>query len=236
MYKTIIFDLDDTLTNDLENIKYAFKNLLKYKNEEYTDEKFSKFYAIDKRIWSDMAKGKIITPYENNLEKKVEWIRAKRFIEYYGEDKISYNDAVNANNIYINLMKDHVVSQEGVLETIKYLWNKKYRIVIATNGPIIPLKSKVNKLGITNYIDTIFSAEEIGFMKPNEKFYSALLKKLKINEKSEILFIGDDIEKDIEGGIQVGIDTCWCNYSNATNTICKPKYEIHKLEELKNVL
>ena len=47
MYNTIIFDLDDTLTNDFENIKYAFKILLEYRNEKYTDEKFLNFYSID---------------------------------------------------------------------------------------------------------------------------------------------------------------------------------------------
>lgn len=32
-------------------------------------------------------------------------------------------------------------------------------------------------------------------------------------------------------------DTCWCNYNNELkSTIYVPKYEIHKLEELKQIL
>lgn len=42
MYTTIIFDLDDTLTDNYENVKYAFKSVMNYKNEEYTEEKFLK--------------------------------------------------------------------------------------------------------------------------------------------------------------------------------------------------
>ena len=49
MYNVIIFDLDDTLTNDEENIKEAFKEVMKHRKETYDDNKFSKFYKIDKK-------------------------------------------------------------------------------------------------------------------------------------------------------------------------------------------
>ena len=70
MYNTIIFDLDDTLTNDRENVRQAFKTVLEYKKEDYSDEKFETFYSIDKKTWRDRALGKLITPYEDNKEKK----------------------------------------------------------------------------------------------------------------------------------------------------------------------
>lgn len=79
MYNIIIFDLDDTLTNDKENIKEAFKEVLKSKKEKYSDEKFEKFYKIDKETWKKRAAGKLLTPYEDNNEKKAEWLRAYRF-------------------------------------------------------------------------------------------------------------------------------------------------------------
>ncbi len=70
MYNTIIFDLDDTLTDDCENIRQAFKIVLEHKKEDYTDEKFERFYGIDKKTWRDRAAGKLITPYEDDIEKK----------------------------------------------------------------------------------------------------------------------------------------------------------------------
>ena len=69
IYNTIIFDLDDTLTDDCENIRQAFKIVLNYKKENYTDEKFERFYSIDKKTWRDRAAGKLITPYEDDIEK-----------------------------------------------------------------------------------------------------------------------------------------------------------------------
>ncbi len=236
MYKIIIFDLDDTLTNNLENVKYAFKKVLEYRGENYTEEKFLKFNKIDEKTWSDRAKGILITPYEDDRIKKAEWLRARRFIQYFGKDNITYNEAVKTNNIYMEGMKEIVVPREDCYEIIQYLYEKKYKIIIATNGPLIPLETKIDKLGITKFIDTIFSSEEVGYMKPHSKFYEGLFRKAKIKSKEEMLFIGDDLEKDIKGGIDNNIDVCWCNYKNETNSKYVINYEIHRLCELKNIL
>lgn len=51
-------------------------------------------------------------------------------------------------------MKELIVSREGTKEIIKYLYLKRYKIIIATNGPSIPLKTKIERLGITEFVDT----------------------------------------------------------------------------------
>ena len=235
MYKIIIFDLDDTLTDDCENIRQAFKIVMDYRKEQYTPEKFERFYEIDKKTWSDRAKGILITPYEENKEKKAEWIRAYRFIKYFN-NQITYQEGVKINNIYMEGLKENVVPQKGCYEIVKYLHEKGYKIIIATNGPIVPLNTKLDKLKITKFIDTVFSAEEVGFMKPHKEFYKGLYKKAKIKDSKGILFVGDELEKDIKGAIENNIDTCWCNYKKEINNKYKINYEINKLEDLKAIL
>lgn len=235
MYNIIIFDLDDTLTNDKENIKEAFKEVIKLKNEKYTDTEFERFYKIDKETWRKRAAGELSTPYEDNNEKKAEWLRAYRFLKYYNNE-ITYNEAVKLNNLYMEGMKRKIVSRPYTFETIKYIYNKGYKIVIATNGPIVPLNEKMNKLGITQYISNVFSAEEVGAMKPHEDFYKGLFKKIDVKPNDKMLFIGDELEKDIKGAIENKIDTCWCNYNNEKNTKYKINYEIHNLKELTSIL
>lgn len=236
MYTTLIFDLDNTLTNDYENVKQAFKILLEYRNEKFSEEKFDKFYKIDRYVWKERAAGRLLGPYEDDNKKKTEWIRATRFIMYYGEENISYEDAVIANDVYMNGMKEKVVPQEGAYEIIEYLYNKGYKIVIATNGPIVPLKTKISKLNIDKFIDNIFSAEEVGFMKPSKKYFDGLIKKIQNPPKEELLFLGDSLQNDIKGANDNNIDVCWCNYNNIINNEYNINYEIHKLEELKKIL
>ena len=55
MYTTLIFDLDDTLTDDFENCKEAFKIMISSRNEVYSEEEFLKFRKIDKKTWEDRA-------------------------------------------------------------------------------------------------------------------------------------------------------------------------------------
>lgn len=236
MYKTLIFDLDDTLTDDRENTKEAFKILMQFRNEEFSEENFNRFCKIDKYVWKERAAGRLLGPYEDNKEKKIEWIRTMRFIKYYGEENISYEDAIIANNIYMDGMKSLVVSRDGTYEILEYLFNKGYKIIIATNGPMLPLKTKLQKLNIDKFIDMFFSAEEAGFMKPSPKYFEALFEKGKIKSKENILFIGDELEKDVKGANDNGLDVCWCNYNNEINSNYSVKYEIHNLKELKNIL
>ena len=56
-------------------------------------------------------------------------------------------------------------------------------------------------------------------------------------EKDDMLIIGDELDKDVLGGIKNGIDSCWFNMNNTANcTNYKPMYEIASLMELKNIL
>ena len=103
------------------------------------------------------------------------------------------------------------------------------KIIIATNGPIVPLKTKIDKIKISQFVDFVFSAEEIGVMKPHRGFYDALFKNAKIIESDKILFIGDQLEQDIKGAIENNMDTCWCNYKNEINNT-------EELQQIENTL
>lgn len=49
-----------------------------------------------------------------------------------------------------------------------------------------------------------------------------------------MLIVGDELEKDVVGGNQNGIDSCWLNMKKTkNNTKYKPTYEIEDLIELK---
>lgn len=56
------------------------------------------------------------------------------------------------------------------------------------------------------------------------------------NKKEEMLIIGDELDKDILGGIQNRIDTCWFNPKKLPNNKYKINYEINNLLDLKNIL
>ena len=83
----------------------------------------------------------------------------------------------------------------------------------------------------------VFTAEEAGFMKPHKEFFDKFFKKIDECKKEDMIIIGDELEKDVLGGIQNGIDSCWFNMKKAKNdTNIRPSFEINNLLELKNIL
>ncbi len=197
-YQYIIFDLDNTLVDDKENIKYAFYALLKYLRKEVNEKEFERFYSIDCKYWKDRAEGKIKEPYIfKDKDEKAQWNRAQRFLIYF-EHKISLEEAIKFNDIYMENLKNNIIPIQGANETIKYLYQRKYKIFIATNGPKIAIKPKLDKIGIRNYITEIITSEEVGYMKPKKEFFREMIEKFNINNKEKMILIGDELEKDIK--------------------------------------
>lgn len=235
-YKKILFDLDNTLIDDNENRKYAIRKILKEMNKYLGEKQVEDFVKLDDKYWQDRASKKLKDPYEfKTIEEKTKWVRAQRFIMFFKD--ISFEEAVEINDKYINYLKEKIIPIEGAKEILEYLYNKNYEINIVTNGPTIPAKSKLEKTEISKYINLVFTAEEAGFMKPHKEFFEKFYKRIETTKVDEMLIIGDELEKDVLGGIENNIDTCWFNLKNSKNdTGIKPDIEIKKLVELKNVL
>ena len=62
----------------------------------------------------------------------------------------------------------------------------------------------MNIVGIDKYITDIFCSKEIGFQKPSKEYFKTILNRFNLNPE-EIVFVGDDIEKDIYGASRIGI-------------------------------
>lgn len=235
-YKKILFDLDNTLIDDDENRKYAIKKVIKNMRGNVDKKEIEDFIKFDNKYWKDRAEGKIKDPYKfKTIEEKTEWVRAERFIRFF--KNISYEEAVKINDSYIKDLNKNVIQIKNAEEVVKYLFERNYEIYIITNGPTIPAKSKLEKINVNKYIKTLYTAEEAGFMKPHKEFFDKFFKKIDAKATNDMLIIGDELEKDILGGIRNNIDTCWFNIKNEENkTEIKPDMEIKKLIDLKNIL
>ena len=234
VYKKLLFDLDNTLVDDDENRKYAITKILLERKEKVSDEIVNKFIEFDNKYWKDRSEGKIKDPYEfKTKEEKIEWVRAERFVRFLN---IPLIEAIKINNKYINYLKENIVPIKNSEEILKYLYEKEYEIYIVTNGPIIVINDKLTKINAQKYIKNIFSAEEVGYAKPSKEYFEGFFKKINNSQTEKMLIIGDELEKDVLGGLNNGIDTCWFNSKKIINSKYEINYEINELIELKNIL
>lgn len=240
-YKILIFDLDDTLINNTENIRFAYKKMIESKNIKYSNSNFNKWYNIDKQFWLDWQNGLVKIPeiFKNETGKKSEdflnWLRAQRVLIYFN-NTISLKEAINLNNIYMQSLTNVVIPIINVYETLKYL-SKKYYIIVATNGPSIAAEKKLEKINCLNLVKKILAADMFGYMKPKKEFFEAIQNILNNYNKSEYLIIGDSLKSDVGFGMNCGFDSCWFNKNTEKLTKeYKPTIIIENLIELKNIL
>jgi len=215
-YRILIFDLDDTLIDNRESVKAAFKRLLESESTAaYTEAAFERWYQIDKQFWIDWQDGLIDLPekFKHETGKKsnefLDWVRSQRVLLYF-DQSVSAERAVELNNIYMNALTEEVHAIDGAHDTLEYLADR-YKILVATNGPSIATKHKLKKIGCEKYVTEILSADMFGYMKPKIEFFEAIEERYKDFNRGDYLIVGDSLKSDVGFGMNAGIDSCWFN-------------------------
>jgi len=120
----------------------------------------------------------------------------------------AYKIETSMRNDLLNLYK--VLSPfEEVLETLKSLKEKKYKLAILSNGTPELLNELVKTNNLESFFDDIFSIEEVGVYKPDTKVYDIPIKKYGI-KKNEVIFLSSNTW-DVSGGGNYRYQSIWVN-------------------------
>ena len=114
---------------------------------------------------------------------------------------VDYHDQIGAMYTWSKI--ETTKNAKECLETI----SMRFPCFLATNSNDSnkdEIYKALNIAGIGKYITDVFCSKEIGFLKPSKEFFNTILNRLIFNPE-EIVFIGDDIKKDIYGASSVGI-------------------------------
>lgn len=227
-YKTILFDLDDTIFDHQYARRCAFLELNKHYNisgislqemekvhQYYLDLLFHK--VLEKRLSLDDSRKQ----------------RMMLFFRHFGYT-LKEHDALEADSIYRNEYNNNRQSIPGVNRLIEEL--KKYaRIGIITNGLRIEQDEKIKICKIEDSIDYLIISEEIGCNKPAKEFFIKTLEKTG-NNNDECIVIGDSWESDILGSYNTGIKSIWINRYETKCPDPGITTEIHSYDNLKELL
>ena len=243
-YKILIFDLDDTLIDNVENTRTGFRHMMTAHGGGYSDAKFARWREINEKFWRDYQDGLIVIPekfrkekaYDRKSQSYLNWIRSQR-VSIFFNHKISAKRAIELSNIYLSALTETIIPIKGAAEILQYLSEHGYKIIVATNGPSNATQCKVDGIGATEYIAEILSADMFGCSKPNPRFFAGIEEHYHDFKKSDYLIIGDSLKSDIGLAMNVGIDSCWLNSSAEQLTDeYKPTYIIKQLAELRAIL
>ena len=226
-YKYLLWDIDGTIINFELAERAAIRSLFKrFKLGDCSDEMLMYYSQINKRYWQLMESGKI----------KKDKMLVERFIEFFSNKGINADIAAEFNKEYQIALCDTIVFNDDAIDIIKHQ-KKTCKIVIVTNGTEVVQEKKLERSGLNDIADNVFISELVGFEKPNIKFFEKVILEVGIKDLKEALIIGDSLTSDIQGGHNIGIDTCWYNPKNEENTtLLNPTYTIRNLHELENII
>lgn len=231
MYKHILIDLDDTLWDFRRNSKIAMQEIYNdYELIKYYDS-FESFYDVymtkNHQLWEQYAKGEITKNY----------LSLERFLyplRIVGCENVELAQKLGTDFLYRTTMQTNLV--EGAIETLDYLKSKNYTLSIISNGFIEVQYTKLRRSGLLPYFTNIFLSEEIGYQKPDIRFFQAVLEKLEA-KPSDCLVVGDNLQTDIQGAQNANINSVYfTNHSEISEKDHPITPIIQNLIQLKNLL
>ena len=224
-FKDVFFDLDHTLWDFDKNSKHTFKKILNdNKINVDLDDFLATYIPINSDYWRQYR--------ENNISK--DKLRCGRLIDTFKalDRGVSTEIIYKLSDDYIKYLSSFNFLIDGTISILKYL-NGRYKLHIITNGFQEVQNLKLINSGIDNFFKTVTNSEMAGVKKPNQKIFQLAINKAKTDFDSSIM-IGDNIEADIQGALNVGMSAILFNYHKIS--VPKGVDSINKLNQLKDYL
>jgi putative hydrolase of the HAD superfamily len=229
-YKDLFFDLDHTIWDFELNSKETLWDLhLKYELEAKGIHDFDVFYSQysvhNHRLWDRYTKGFI----------KQEELRWKRIYLSLLEYKIADEALSKEMSVdYLDILPNKNNLFPYTIEILDYLKNKDYKMHLITNGFESVQFKKIENSNIAPYFKEVITSEASNSLKPNKEIFEYALQKSNAKLEESIM-IGDNQSADIQGAINIGMDSVFVNHINAVPTV-PATYTISHLKELENIL
>ena len=229
-YKHLFFDLDHTIWDFEMNSKDTLWDLhLKFDLTSKGILDFDAFYDTysvhNHRLWDRYTKGFI----------KQEELRWKRIYLSLLDYKIADEKLSKAmSHDYLDILPNKTNLFPYTIEILNYLQQKGYVMHLITNGFESVQFKKINNSNIAKYFTEVITSEASNSLKPHKEIFEFALSKS--NAKvAESIMIGDNESADIQGAINIGMDSVFVNHIKATPTV-QATYTITHLKELENIL
>ena len=229
-YKDLFFDLDHTLwdfeTNSKETIQelYTTHRLADLGIVDF-DGFYSTYSAHNHRLWDRYTKGFI----------KQEELRWKRVYLSLLDFKVANEPlAKQMSQAYLEILPNKKHLFPYTIEILEYLKQKDYKMHLITNGFESVQFKKIKNSGLADYFIEVITSEASNSLKPQKEIFEYALKNANASVEKSIM-IGDNESADIQGGINIGMDTIFVNHIQVVPTV-PATYTITHLKELENIL
>ena len=197
----LVFDVDDTLYEQIVPFENAYKSLFDM------DIDMEKFYLLS-RYYSDVK-----FEASRNGEMTMDEYHIYRIQEAAKDLDVFLTDEQA-----LNMQKEYKKNQQKLqmsditINILKLARKNNVKLGIITNGPSEHQWSKIEALGVERWIDkdNIIVSGDYSINKPDVRIFEIMQEKLQL-PNDFLYYIGDSIENDIVGANNAGWKVIWIN-------------------------
>ena len=227
MIKVVLWDIDNTLLDFIAAERISLgRRFAEFGLGECTDEIAADYSAINIRWWEMLERGE-------KTKKEILTGRFREFLAKYGGDP---EQAEAFDFAYESGLPDTIVFFDGALEVLCALKGQVLQCAV-TNGTKFVQERKLKNSGLEELFDYVFISEDVGFEKPDVRYFQHVLDAVGPYEPGEIMIVGDSRTSDRQGGVNAGIVTCWFNpQGKKAPSNVRINYQIGSLREVPALL
>jgi len=203
--KALAFDMDDTLIafdavthKSWEQMVNVFCNEAKFNDPTQL---LKTILETSAWYWNDEAR---------HREGRKDLLKARKDMVTIAFQKIglSSEDAIKMAIDYSELRDKNVFIYDGVDEVLNAARKSGFKLALITNGQGTDQRKKIERFDLAKYFDHIMVEGELGYGKPEKKFYIELMQRL--NESAEnTAIIGDNYEWEVVAPKTFGFFSIW---------------------------
>ena len=224
MIEYLLLDLDNTIL-DFTRAEYdALGKTLRAFGLEPTDAVRQRYSQINHDHWErlerqELTRAQVVVGRFETLLRSFGLVADAAAMSKAYEDNLAYGE-------------HHFLP--GAEEAMEQL-SQKYQLYMVTNGTAHVQRPKLAASGVGKYFKDIFISELMGADKPSKEYFTRCFARIPGFDISRAMIVGDSLSSDIQGGINVGMRTCWVNPDHKKGNI-SADYEIENLGQLEALL
>lgn len=201
--KAIIFDLDDTLYNQIQPFERAVRQFMDIP-DELTEPLYIAFRFRADEVFEASVSGALSM-------KEMHSYRMKAAFANMGI-RISDKTALEIQKVYA-YNQGHLELTAGSQELFAFCQKKNLQIGLITNGPHLHQLKKIQALKLGQWIpeELTLTSGQVGMTKPNAGIFKLMENRLNLPAE-ELVYIGDSYENDVVGAKVAGWQAIWYNH------------------------
>lgn len=218
-------DADDTVFDFHKAEREAFCAMAAEMGLRCDDALYARYSEINLAHWKMLERGEI-------TKSALLTARFARWLEVSGQS----SDPVEMNRCYIEKLSTFAFLFDDSEDALRVL-SEHFRIYFITNGTAVVQRGRFSRAIVMKYVEAVFISDEIGYEKPDRRYFEAVIAKIPDFDAQTTLVVGDSPTSDLAGAIGMGLDCCYVNRrGRALPQSMQVNYEVPDLAALCEII